>query len=237
MAATSRPFESRSGVCVAGRPDEIDQWIVSLEFGRPDHGPQLDFSDFTVLMDRLGDLKPTGVWHRDRYRIGVQVAAPTAFQAVQRAVAWHRHAVRVAGLDSGAPVRVEVHTAQDSEWSWEDDPPASVTGNSAPGRYVSDELMMATRQLVAATTTAEVGDILDRFVIAVGGRVEPRAVRSRAGIVDVDMSVDGGLGHHGVAPSLSVAGLMLEQSLPTLLIDARQTIARLQDGHSSGAWS
>lgn len=175
-------------------------------------------------MEHLSVWHPTGLWDSSRYAIQLRVPAPTCAESLRRAMAYHRHAARAAGLPAATLLRAEVLTLQELERSWDDDGGSDLAGS---GALLCDELYTATRGLISASTSAEVTSILHRFVELVGGTTEPGVARHLPGTCDIDLPIDGGEAHHATAEALSVAGLILESVLPTLLTDARQTLARI----------
>ena len=182
------------------------------------------------LMDNLEVWHPTGLWDPSRYAIQLRVPAPTCAEALRRAMTYHRQAARAAGLPAGTLLRAEVLTPQELDQSWDDDAGNDMGGGRAgSGGLLCDEVYAATRGLMSASTPGEVAAILHRFVELVGGATEPGVPCYLPGTCDVDLRIDGGEPHHATAEELSVAGLILESVLPTLLTDARQVLARIHE--------
>jgi hypothetical protein len=77
-------------------------------------------------------------------------------------------------------------------------------------------------------------DTIIRFVITIGGRVEPGVPRHLPGTIDIDVTLEGEKARHATAEAFSVAGLIIEQSLPALLSDARMGLARLHRDQPNG---
>jgi hypothetical protein len=73
-----------------------------------------------------------------------------------------------------------------------------------------------------------VTDVLVRFVLAVGGRVNVGQRRHVPGMVSVDLSITPGEQLHAMAESFSVAGLIIERWLPPLVDDAKRTLVLLE---------
>lgn len=86
----------------------------------------------------------------------------------------------------------------------------------------------ATRALLGAVTEADVARAVDDFVVSIGGRVQPGLLRHRDGVTGVDLAGDGGPARHACVDAFSVAGLLLEQALPDLIVDADRALRRLR---------
>lgn len=153
-------------------------------------------------------------------------------QALHWAAAYHRDAALASGVAGAISVRAEILTVEEFEGSLLDyDQPNPAAAPSACASLLCEELYTATRGLVTATTPGQLTDVVAGFVTAVGGRAEPGTPRPEPGLIDVDVSVEGGSAFHARAEAVSVAGLIIEQSLPTLLGDARRAAVRLRQQH------
>lgn len=218
----------RDSTALSAQAGPNSLWIVMAEFA-PVAGGEFAADGIDALMKHLDRWHPTGLWDPGRCAIQLQVPAPTSAEALRRAMAHHRQAARAAGLPGVTLLRAEVLTVEEVERSWDDgggdDPDAD--GAGCCGLFC-DDVYSATRGLTAATTAAEVVAIVQRFVDLVGATTEPGVPRYLPGTCDIDLRIDGGAARHASAEALSVAGLMLESVLPTLLTDARRALARLQ---------
>lgn len=206
----------------------IDGWIVVLEFSPEVAYWPVSQVEVDGIVERLDEWNPTPLWHPDGYVIQLHIPARDPVQALQQAVALHREASTRAGADHMVMVRAEVLTVDAMERSWFDDEPTPGFATAPPGA-VGAGLQTATRCLIAATTRPEVYDIVTRFVTGVGAEVQPGAARRLPGMIDIDLDGAGGDARHATAEALSVAGLILEQALPTLLRDAGVALARIDN--------
>jgi hypothetical protein len=169
------------------------------------------------------------LYNPDRYAVQLHVPAAGADEALRTATSFHEQAVRSVGA-AAAFRRAEVLTLGEFEESWHD-PSAASSGAPSTGAaqaLISIEVYEATRALLSAATPAEVTEILVRFVLAVGGRVNVGHRRHVPGMVSVDLSTAPGDELHAMAESFSVAGLIIERWLPALVDDAKRTLALLE---------
>jgi hypothetical protein len=97
---------------------------------------------------------------------------------------------------------------------------------------ISDELYTATRALLRVSTPSDITDLLVRFVSAIGGSVNVGECRPVPGMVSTDISIGDGEPLHAVAETVSVAGMIVEQSLPSLVADARVALHQLHEASS-----
>jgi hypothetical protein len=86
---------------------------------------------------------------------------------------------------------------------------------------VSEELYLITRALLRLTGPGEVVELLVGFVTAVGGSVHFGDFPPTPGMIAIDLSVADAERLYAVAETVSVAGMIFEQSLPSLVEDAR----------------
>ncbi len=205
----------------------MDEWITVVEF-QADRGEPFVVDDVKALMGQLRIWQPSGLWSADRHAIQLKIPAPTAPQALQWALAYYRQAAIAVGLAMTTLVRIEVLTVEEHDRSSHQYDLGAPLEVPALRGLLCDEVYAATRRLLAATTPGDLDDVLVRFVISVGGRVERGEPRHLPGITEIDLSVEGDQTQHATADAFSVAGLIIDQSLPTLLIDARQALARLR---------
>jgi hypothetical protein len=163
----------------------------------------------------------------------LHIPAQSPDQALRWALIYHEQAARAAGLPPMALLRIEVLTSDEYEKGFEVAEPGVTDIGEKVGRSLfCNELYFATRSLHAATTPAELSDIVTDFVTAFGGRIEPGAAQHRSDALEMDLCVGGERQIHATAETFSVAGLMMEQALPTLLADARFALGRLRQAPS-----
>jgi hypothetical protein len=205
----------------------MGDWVVVLEFSgfRGEH--PFELSVVQALVERLREWHSSGLYNPDRYAVQLHISADTVDDALKVAASYHEHAVRAVGAMADF-TRAEVLTLDEFEESWHD---AEVTVTTLPGgtaqALISMEVYQATRSLLCAATPSEVTDVLVRFVLAVGGRVNVGQRRNVAGMVSVDISTSPGEQLHAMAESFSVAGLIMERWLPPLIADAKRTLVLL----------
>ncbi len=210
----------------------IGEWVAVLEFASVDPCRPFVAADVEALIEHLYGWDPSGLWHADRYLIQLQIPARGPAEALAVAMDHHLEAAEAVGLPPTSTVRVEVLTVDSLEHSWREAEPT--TTHAAPavaGGPLCVEAYTATRSLLAAATFEEVARILTDFVVTVGGRVEAGAPRYLPGTVDIDLGLDGDQSSYASAEAFSVPGLIIEQSLPTLLTDAHRALARIQEHH------
>ncbi|MDQ6617177.1 MAG: hypothetical protein M3083_21135 [Actinomycetota bacterium] len=218
---------SPTGPSPTGHPDP---WVAVLEFSRSGADRPHLVDEVDTVLDRLGQWDATALWHTDRYAIQLQILATGPEQAVHSALAYHRDAERAVGVAPAAFVRIEVFTAERLEQLRHDgEPSGTLVVPRARHGFVCEEVYAATRMLLAAATAVELVDTLAWFVTAVGGRVEPGPARRSAGMIGIDISLEGDQAHHATAHCFSVAGLILEQALPSVIVDARFAFTRLSE--------
>lgn len=202
-----------------------DEWIAILEFAPTDASTRFVVDDTDNLMEHLRDWDPSGLCSPDRYAIQLHLQARDAHEALRSALAYHHQAAEAAGLPPSNLARAELLTADQFDRDClEDDPVAG----PVPTPVLCEEMYTATQRLFGATTSAELSDIVTGFVTAIGGTVEHRGAWSGSKTVEFDVSLEGDQSCIATAEAISVAGLIIEQSLPTLVDDARGILSRLQ---------
>jgi hypothetical protein len=202
-----------------------DEWIAILEFAPTNGITRFVVDDIDNLLEHLRDWDPTGLCSPDRYALQLRLPARDAHEALRWALAFHEQAAEAAGMPPSTLARVEILTADQFDRDClEDDPVAGW----APTPVLCDEVYTATRRLFTAATSGELSDIVTRFVTAIGGQVEHRSAGSRRETVELDVSLEGDQSCFATAEALSVAGLIIEYSLPSLVEDARGILSRLQ---------
>jgi hypothetical protein len=205
----------------------MGDWVVVLEFSAFRGERPFELGVVQALVERLREWHPSGLYNPDRYAVQLHIPAATADDALKIAASYHEHAVHAVGA-MAAFTRAEVLTLGEFEESWHE---AAATGATLPAgaaqALISIEVYEATRSLLSASTPAEVTDVLVRFVLAVGGRVNVGQRRNVPGMVSVDLSTSPGEQLHAMAESFSVAGLIIERWLPPLIDDAKRTLVLL----------
>jgi hypothetical protein len=222
------PSPERRPVVSLGATGHTERWTALLEFSRTQADPLFRVADLESVMAHLEEWHPTGLWDSDRYAIQLEIPAAAPHLALQWALVHLGDAWRAVGGPTGTLMRVEMSTFAELERAWQeyDVPLASPDAAAAP--LLWPEAFAATRRLLAATTRDEIAQTLVAFVTSCGGQVTPGAPSGAAGMVDVDISLDGGRADHATAESISVSGLILECALPAVVADARIALARLQ---------
>jgi hypothetical protein len=200
----------------------MGDWVVVLEFSASrDYGP-FDLAVVQALVERLREWHPSGLYDPDRYAIQLHVAADGA-------ESMHEQALQAVGVMASF-TRAEVLTLGEFEATWGDEEVGAthLPRPAAAEALISVEVYEATRSLLSATSAAAVIDVLVRFVLAVGGRVNVGQQQQVPGMVSVDISTSPREQLHAVAERFSVAGLIIERWLPSLLDDAKRTLALLE---------
>jgi len=216
----------------SARSTDTDEWVAVLEFAVTDSTQVFMADAVESMVEHLRCWQPSALWNPDRYAIQVRIPARAPHEALYWAFAYHREAAQAAGLPAAPLVRAEVSTVEELTRSWQEyeladgAPPAP-----APEWLLCRELYQAIRHLVAATTEAALAGAVIGFVAAVGGTVEPGEARRRPGVIVVDITMAHGEAYHATADAFSVAGLVIESSLPALVADAQRAAARLRRPH------
>jgi hypothetical protein len=201
----------------------LEDWVVVLEATTEPDGEKLEFGAVQHLLSRLGDWNATGLYNPDRYAVQLHVPALAPYEAVRCAVAYHRREARAAGLGRCTVARVEVMTLGEFACGVRA-PTAEESATAQPASragLVSEELYLITRALLRLTGPGQVGELLVGFVTAAGGSVRFGDFFPIPGMIAIDLSVAPGERLYAVAETVSVAGMIFEQSLPSLVDDAR----------------
>lgn len=206
----------------------MTDWVVVIEFSTVASGDgPFELSAVQDLIEQLREWQPTGLFHPDRYAIQLNVSASGADEALHIATSQHDWAAEATSV-GGSFTRAEVLTVAEFEEMWHLE---ASDGNPRPWKksaaLTSIEVYEATRDLLAASTAAEVTDILVHFVLTVGGRVSVGRARHLPGITSIDLADGPGEELQATAESFSVAGLLIERWLPQLVDDARRTLVLL----------
>lgn len=207
----------------------MGDWVVVLEFSAFRGERPFELGVVQALIERLREWHPSGLYNPDRYAVQLHVPAVAADEALRIAASYHEQAVHAVGA-TAAFTRAEVLTLGEFEETWHDTAGAgaSLPSGGAAQALISIEVYEATRALLGAATPSEVVDVLVRFVLAVGGRVNVGQQRHVPGMVSVDLSISPGEQLHAMAESFSVAGLIIERWLPPLIDDAKRTLVLLE---------
>ena len=202
-------------------------WAVVLEVAAPGDGPVVELTSVQRLVAQLGDWRPKALYNPDRYAIQLELFALDLPRALLTAVDRHAEACRRLRLAAWPLVRAEVLTSEELEANLaaEDERMArdALPATGRPGGP-SDALHQATRSLLGVTGAAEARAVLIRFVFGLGGQIAVGDTRPDPSIIPLDLSLGEGGGLFAVAEPLSVARMLLEESLPLLLEDARRVV-------------
>jgi len=88
-----------------------------------------------------------------------------------------------------------------------------------------EAVLDATRQLIWITTPAEAAAIVSGLITVLGGQIVPAANADSSDALPVDVSFGQDAPHVPVAPPLSLARLLLERHLPSVMVDAHRALA------------
>lgn len=206
----------------------MGDWVVVLEFSASRGEGPFELTVVQALVERLREWHPSGLYNPDRYAVQLHIPAVGADEALRIATMYHEHAVYAVGANA-AFTRAEVLTLAEFEESWHE---AAASGTGVPAgtaqALISIEVYEATRALLTASTPSEVTDVLVKFVLAVGGRVNVGEPRHVPGMVSLDLSITPDEKLHAMAESFSVSGLIIERWLPPLVDDAKRTLVLLE---------
>jgi hypothetical protein len=208
----------------------VDDWVVIIEATTNRDGDSFDFTAVQDLLGRLREWHASGLYNPHRYAVQLHIAAVAPYEALRCAVAYHDLATRAVGLTKSSLTRAEVLTIGEFEMGLL--LPPAPTGTPSPRTrhgLISQELYSTTRALLRVSTPGEITELLVGFVTAVGGSVNVGECRPVPGMITVALSPGSGEQLHAVAESMSVAGMIIEQSLPTLVDDARLALRQLHE--------
>lgn len=213
----------------APNSDNGQVWAVVLEFAAPATGVTVDLAEIEDLVSHLADWRPSALFNPGRYAIQLQLFAGDVTGALAAAAYRHSRARDELGLAVWPLVRAEVLTPEElaAGLGALAEAPAVTVEAVAPAIHpasVATTVHQATRALLGIHTAGEVRTILTRFVLNLGGRVAIGDVRPGPATIPLDLSLGAGGGLFAVAEPLSVARMLLEDSLPSLLEDARRVL-------------
>jgi hypothetical protein len=201
-----------------------EDWVVIVEASAQ---PAYQFPEVRELVARLAGRRATALYSLERYAVQLRVTAPTHHEALTIAVAAHHEAITAMGVAAPTLLRVEVMTLGEMKLGHAE----SSTG-TAPARVyealVPTAVYDATRALFQATTRAGIDRVLTGFVLAAGGSVNIGELSYFPGQVSVDLGLSPDDRVYATADADSVSGLIIEQSLPTLVVDAQRMLTRLR---------
>jgi hypothetical protein len=217
----------------------METWIALLEFVAPVGDRPFQVEDLLLLLQELAPWQPEHLWTADRYAVQLRLAARTPQEAVQRALDCYRLARQAVDLAPSKLVRVEAMTADEMERGWHLEDSADSWGTAVPvlQRLDCPEVYTATRALLAATGAVEIAEIVEHFVVTIGARVLTRQPHAETDVTIFALGLEEGPCRYAAVEALSVAGLLLEQFLPTLLADARSVVAKLRRSCLGGGGS
>jgi len=203
----------------------IDEWAVVIEYQIP-AGASLAPRAVVALIGELGAWKASGLCCADRYAVQIQVMAERPSDALKRGLQLHAEAARVVGLAAAILARGEVMTSSEFDTQVDSFGPSSGPAIGVEAMLPAD-VYLATRAMFQATTAAQLDDILADFVVSAGGAVQLGTADPPPEHVGIDMSLEDRNCRLAVVESFTVAGILLEHALPTLVDDARAVLARL----------
>ena len=199
-------------------------WVVVIEAAAR---PAFDFCQVKALVSRLEEWKSTGLYCLERYAVQLHVAAGQHHEALALALALHDRAVAALGAAPPTLLRTEVLTVGELKMACGQTASEAQTGRVYEA-LIPIALYEATRSLFRATTRAQIDEVLTRFVITAGGTVNIGELTYFPGEVSVDLGLSPGDRMYATADATSVAGLMIEHSLPELIRDAERMLAVLR---------
>ncbi len=192
--------------------------VLEYQPGAPE--PSIGSGLVRAVVDDLQAWQPAALVASDRYALQLHVAARGPAEALRQALELHDGAVSHLQGRRPTMARVEVLTAREFESQWEQ-PLLATPAQTSGGQVLSNELYWSTRALLRATTAAELSDVVTGFVTAVGGQIHREAPRALPGQVVFDLSLPDGGAAFAVVERVSVAAMILETCLATLVADAR----------------
>ncbi|MDQ6613601.1 MAG: hypothetical protein M3083_02265 [Actinomycetota bacterium] len=223
-------FEQVDEEAIGRQGRNLDDWVVVIEAATDRAYDTFEFGLVQDLLSRLREWHASGLYNPHRYAVQLHIAAVAPYEALRCAVAYHDLAVRAVGLTRSSLTRAEVLTLSEFELGLL--VPTTQARTPLPharNALISDHLYTTTRALLRVSTPAEITGLLVQFVTAVGGSVNVGECRPVPGMVSFDISVAEGEPLHAVAENASVAGMIIEHSLPSLVDDARLALRQLHE--------
>ncbi|MDQ6616724.1 MAG: hypothetical protein M3083_18760 [Actinomycetota bacterium] len=207
-------------------PATGDRWAVVLEVKPgPGQGP-CEIETVRQLVFCLRELRATALYSADRYAVQLDVEAASFSDALRMALAAHRQALDELGLTAPVFLRAEVLTREVLQDEWE-----GGSADAAPRcdmTTVPAGVYQATRALLQATTVAQIRAVLVQFVVESGGSVHVGPSSPEPGIVATGLGFSPDEQVHATAEAMSMAGMLIQLSLPALVDDARLVGQRLR---------
>ncbi|MDQ6613222.1 MAG: hypothetical protein M3083_00255 [Actinomycetota bacterium] len=208
-------------------PDNVDEWVLVLEYLPRPADEAKGYGHLHAIMEELRTWHPAALFSPDRYALQLRVLADRPMEALRRGLDLHDRAVGTVGMPVPSLARIEVMTEGEFESQWNETGRGFAPATPA-GTVLTNEIYWSTRALLRAATPADLAEVLASFVIAVGGRIQHGSPQIPAGDIAIDISLEDGEGCHAIVDRVSVPGLIIEHSLPTLVADARAARARLR---------
>lgn len=205
-----------------GPGEADDPWVVILEACAE---PPLQFQQVKQLVSQLHQWNPSGLYSLERHAVQLQIPTERHDDALALAIASHDRALRDLGVQVCNLLRAEVMTLGELQLGT-----GQTLAEVQERRYdamIPTALYEATRGLLRASDRAQIDEVLTGFVIAVGGTVNIGELKYFPGEVSVDLGLSPSDRMYATADAASVAGLMIEQSLPLLIHDAERMMTRL----------
>ncbi|MDQ1416851.1 MAG: hypothetical protein QOF81_2464 [Acidimicrobiaceae bacterium] len=204
------------------------EWVVVLEFVPPSPREPFAYCAIHALVEEMWAWSPAALFSTDRYALQLRIVAARPSEALRCGLDLHDRAVLAVGLRHPVLVRTEVLTGPEFDNQWDRAEAAAAPVNQGiTDTVLSNDTYLATRALLQSSTTSELTEVLVSFVRAVGGQVRSGPCQAAPGELAVDLTVADGPTCHAVVDSVSVSGLIIEQSLPALVADARAAWRRL----------
>ncbi len=201
----------------------LERWVVILEAAAV---PAFQFHQVKQLVSRLDKWRSSGLYSLERYAVQLHMPSSRHDEALALAVEAHDQAIADLGLGTPTLLRAEVMTLDELKVGCGQTAAETQEGRTYDA-MIPTALYDATRALLRASTRAQIDEVLTGFVITVGGTVNIGELRYIPGQVSVDLGLWPRDHMYATADSASVAGLMIEQSLPSLVHDAERMLVRL----------
>jgi hypothetical protein len=206
--------------------DTKNVWVVVIEASARSGEAPYSFATVQELVVRLGEWHATGLYCADRYALQLDIRALTSDQALRFAMATHRMAAE--NLAMGPPLFLRAEVLDMDVLPDEQPEEEQSTSPFVGGNPVSADVYEATRAVLRSGSVDEVRSALVAFVTTIGGSVVPGPQRTGPGMVTADISLEADEQVYASAELMSIAGFLIELSMPTLVEDARRACRRLK---------
>ena len=213
-----------------------EDWIIVVEAAPKLAGQHYNLSLMQSLVERLWEWEACGLHDRERYALQLRLTAPSPLAALNAAVEHQARAHRALNLPRSSLVRAEVLTYGDYHRSCDTDlwgPRTQAHGDVSA--VVCEEAYTSTRALLHAGSMTALSLILAEFTYAVGAAVQVGPMRDDSSMTRVHIGLAGSDHLHAVAEPISVAGMMIERCLPSLVDDAKRVASTLTSDHVARA--